>query len=94
MDQLIVHPIFTGLTRPAMIVGVTVDYLSICVMVAMIGFILGNSPLYLMLYVPMHIVGYIACKFDPFCFRIVFKRLSCAYMPNKKIWNCASYEPC
>lgn len=86
-------PIFTGLTRPPMVMGVTLEYMSVCAMGALCLFILAGSPLYLVAYLPLHVVGWLACKVDPNIFRILMKRVDCAYSPNKKIWGCNSYEP-
>lgn len=38
--QLDISPVFTGLTRPPMLLGVTMDYLGINIMVALCAFIL------------------------------------------------------
>ena len=92
-DTLTISPIFTGLTRPAMVMGVTLEYMSICAMAALCLFILADSPLYLASYLPLHIFGWLLCKMDPNIFRILMKRADCSYSPNKKIWGCASYEP-
>lgn len=92
-EELWVSPIFTALTKPAMILGVTLDYLSICFLVALCLFILADNPLFLAAYLPLHFMGWILCKIDPNIFRILIKRAECAYSPNKKFWGCHSYEP-
>lgn len=92
-EQLTISPIFTGLTRPAMMMGVTLEYMSICAMAALCCFIMGDSPLYLSVYLPLHVFGWVLCKIDPNIFRILMKRADCVYAPNKKIWGCQSYEP-
>lgn len=92
-DELHINPVFVGLTRPPMVLGVTMDYFGISVMSALIGFILFSSPLYLMLFLPLHVIGVIACAIDHNLFRILFKKLDCLNVPNKHLWGCQSYEP-
>lgn len=89
---LLMSPLFNGLTRPPMIMGVTMDYLSLCALCALCIFILANSPVYLIIYFPLHLLGWIACKIDHNIFRILLKCADCAYAPNKNIWGCHSYE--
>ena len=92
-ESLDISPLFVGLTRPPMMFGVTMDYLGISIMVALCGFILFSSPLYLFLYIPLHVFGAIACAIDPNIFRLIIKNTECLNTPNKKIWGCQSYEP-
>lgn len=93
MDDLMISPIFAGLTRPPMIMGVTVDYLSICFMMTVSAFILSNSFRYLLIYIPLHCLGWLACKVDHHIFRLLSRRLECQNVPNKRLWGCQSYEP-
>ena len=86
-------PVFTGLTRPPMIFGITLDYLCWCLMTSLGLFILGDSVGYFITYVPLHLVGWMACKMDPHIFRIFLKSLACTYCPNQKLWGCKAYEP-
>ena len=92
-EELLISPLFVGLTRPPMIMGITLDYVCLSFMVAVCAFIIANSIFYILLYVPFHIVGWIACKIDSNIFRIIFKKLSCQTVPNKSLWGCQSYEP-
>lgn len=92
-EKLIISTVFVGLTRPPMIMGVTLDYLSVVMMVILSVTILANNPLCLFLYLPLHVVGWILCKLDPNIFQILFKKADCNHVPNKKIWGCHSYEP-
>ena len=43
MEKLWESPVFVGLTRPSMIMGVTAEYLSLCFMIAVCAFILTDS---------------------------------------------------
>lgn len=92
-EVLTINPLFVGLTRPPMMLGVTMDYLGISILIALCGFILFASPIYLLTYLPLHVIGVIACAIDPNIFRLLFKKLHCLNVPNKTIWGCQSYEP-
>ena len=92
-EALTINPVFVGLTRPPMMFGVTMDYLGISVMIALCGFILFSSPVYLLIYIPLHVVGVVACAIDHNIFRLLFKKLECLNVSNKRIWGCQSYEP-
>ncbi len=92
-EQLIISTVFVGLTRPVMMFGVTMDYLGISIMITLCGFILFSSFAYLLIYIPLHLIGVIACAVDHNIFRLLVKKLDCLSVPNKKIWGCQSYEP-
>ena len=92
-EALDISPLFVGLTRPPMMFGVTMDYLGISVMIALCGFILFSSPLILLTYIPLHVMGVIACAIDHNIFRLIVKKLECLNVPNKRIWGAQSYEP-
>lgn len=90
---LYVSPLYAGLTRPPMIMGVTLEYAGIMIICVMCLFILMDSPWYMLAYLPLHSIGWIACKFDQHIFSILHKRLCCLNVPNKHLWGCQSYEP-
>ncbi len=92
-NGLHISPIFTGLTRPPMMLGITVDYLFVCFLSSYGLFMLTSKPLFLIGYIPMHIFGWIVCKIDPNFFRVLMKKIECPNVRNKKIWGCQSYEP-
>lgn len=91
--ELNISPIFTGLTRPPMWFGITVDYLFICFLLSYGLFMLTGLPAFLVVYLPMHLFGWIVCKFDPNFFRVLIARTECPNTINKKIWGSQSYEP-
>ncbi|MBU0455994.1 MAG: VirB3 family type IV secretion system protein [Pseudomonadota bacterium] len=93
MEELLrINPVFSGLTRPPMMMGITMDYLSLCILFVISLFILLNSLTYLLIYLPLHAIGWLACKVDPNIFRILLKRIEFTNVPNKKWWRCQSYE--
>jgi len=91
--SLDISPLFAGLTKPPMVAGITLDYLCVSCLLAICSFIIMDSPLYLVIYVPLHVVGWVLCKIDPNIFSILMKRAEFAYSPNKAFWGCKSYEP-
>lgn len=92
MEVLWSSPVFVGLTRPPMLFGVTVEYLSICFMLTISAFVLTNSFRYLMIYIPLHLIGWLACQVDRHIFRLLSKRWECQPVPNKYLWGCQSYD--
>lgn len=92
-QNLDISPIFTGLTRPPMMLGITLDYLGVSCLFSLCLFVMAGNPFYLLSYLPLHVFGYLACKSDPNIFGILMKRVECLYMPNRSIWGCQSYEP-
>ena len=89
-----VDPLFVGLTRPATAFGVTYSYFIIEAMVSVITFLVSDSLLGLLLVLPMHGVGYAACRYDPRIFDLTFKRF--ARVPpvrTKSYWRCNTYRP-
>lgn len=92
-EEISVHPIFAGMTRPPMFLGITLDYLMATAFLVIVCFMLSNSAKFLILYIPLHIIGWIGCKVDPNFFRVFMKKTLCLRVPNKSVWGSQSYEP-
>jgi len=92
-QEISVHPIFAGMTRPPMFLGITVDYLMATVLATLMIFMTFNSAKCLLMYIPLHIFGWIGCKIDPNFFRVLMKKPNKFGMTNKRIWGAISYEP-
>jgi type IV secretion system protein VirB3 len=93
-ESLDIHPIFGALTRPAMKGGVTLGYHGLNIMVSMTALIALGSPLYLLMYLPIHAFGWLVCRDEPRYFEMVFNRLkNIPNSPNQFIWGVRSYEP-
>jgi len=91
--ELHINPIFGALTRPAMTAGVTFEYHTLNLMISMCAFI-GVSPLYGLIFVPVHLFGWVVCRYDIQFFKICSKRfLSLPQNPNKSLWKVRAYEP-
>lgn len=93
MEDINVHIVFQALTRPAMILGVTVDYFMLLLITVLILFMQSKQPATLLLWVPLHVIGWVICKVDPFIFNVLLKKLDFIVVPNKKIWGCKTYAP-
>lgn len=91
--ELTINPLFGALTRPAMVAGVTFEYHMFNLMFSMCLFI-GLSPLYGLVFLPLHIFGWAVCHYDTHFFTLCAKRfLGLPQMPNKSIWKVRAYEP-
>lgn len=93
MDTLSVSPLFLGLTRPPMLLGVTIDYLCVALIIAMSIFILTGQFKALCLYFPLYLLGWVACQIDARLFSIMTKKASVGRARNYRYWGCQSYEP-
>jgi type IV secretion system protein VirB3 len=92
-EEIRIHPIYSGMTRPPMFLGITLDYLMITTFVTIVAFMLTNTAGFLVLYIPFHLIGCIGCKLDPNFFRVLMKKTICHGVPNKPLWGCQTYEP-
>lgn len=92
MSTLKSSPIFNALTRPAMTLGVTFEYHIINLMVSMCVFI-GFAPLYGLIFIPLHVFGWLVCRYDIHFFAICAKCYLLPHTPNKTLWKVRAYEP-
>jgi type IV secretion system protein VirB3 len=89
-----IDPVFLGLTRPAMLFGVTQSFFVINAMVCMIGFLGTGSFLPLFVGGPLlHGIGYIACARDARTFDIWFVKARFLKCLNRVHWRANSYDP-
>lgn len=88
------QPLFTALTRPQMIAGVTYPYFVLNLIVATEVFLLAKSFAALLLFAAGHAAGYAACLEEPRRFDLWLARLSRARaVPNAGLWGGNSYRP-
>jgi type IV secretion system protein VirB3 len=92
-EELMISPVFLALTRPTMFLGVTAEYLFFCFVVSYGAFALTSHPLFMILWIPLHIFGIIVCRIDANYFRVILKNSECPGTMNKKIWGTKNYEP-
>lgn len=87
------HVLCVALTRPAMIYGVSLNYLGINVGVVMSTFILCKSLWIVLLIMPLHVVGVSLCAIDSRIFDLLLGYLRVFNAANQDVWRCQSYEP-
>ena len=92
-ERLDISPVFNALTRPAMMMGVTLEYCAASFIFSMCLFIFLGSLPWIGIYFPLHMAGWIGCRFDYNIFNVLFKKMECLGVKNKKLWGCVSYEP-
>ena len=91
--EIMINPVFGALTRPAMMAGVTFEYHMLNLMVSMCAFI-GLGILYGFIFFPLHVFGWLICRYDMHFFSICSKRiLNLPPMPNITLWRVRAYEP-
>jgi type IV secretion system protein VirB3 len=88
-----VDPVFLGLTRPAMYLGVTHSFFVLNLLVCLIGFLAAHSWIALLLAVPIHGLGYLACLHEPRIFDLVLTRAArCGRCRNRRFWGVSTYD--
>ncbi len=91
--QLAKDPLFVGLTRPTMILGVSTGYAMVNMMITVVVFINYSSFLIIPISVVVHLIGYIACFNEPRIVEIITNKLSkCNKCPNKTFHGANSYK--
>ena len=92
-EQLDISPIFNGLTRPALFFGVTIECFMLVGIISLCAFILSSNLLYALVFIPLHVCGWLCCKMDQDIFSILERRSTCGFSGNKEVWGGQSYEP-
>lgn len=92
------HTCFVALTRPAMMIGVTLHFLVYAVMVNLVmvfAFSKLGAPWFFYIFpAPLsYVFGRMACHRDPRFFELIRGNARFAGFQNKKVWRCVSYEP-
>ena len=83
-----------GMTRPLMMFGVTYSYFIIEAMGATVLFLMGNNLLYLLIVIPLHVLGVLLCKWDARFFDILFRVAQRARpVRNRPRHRCNLYLP-
>jgi type IV secretion system protein VirB3 len=63
--RLQADPLFQGLTRPAMLLGVSYTFMVVNFMVIMVVFLNTKNPAMIFMALPVHGVGYLICMREP-----------------------------
>lgn len=76
-----------------MAAGVTFEYHLLNLMISMCAFI-GFSPWYGLVFIPLHLFGWMVCRYDLHFFKLcVIRYLGLPQLLNKSIWMVRAYEP-
>jgi len=93
---LIADPVFLAVTRPPMRWGVTYSALLACGLVAIEAFLLTRNLLWLLVYLPLHALAYLACLREPRFFELALlwaRTGGPAVFGNLRFWRASSYSP-
>jgi type IV secretion system protein VirB3 len=93
-QELETDVLFAGATRPAMIFGASFDFAIINVFTAAMALIATGNPLYMLMALPIHAIGFIVCLNDPQFFSV----MKCwiiliSTCPNRWFWGKSTYNP-
>lgn len=94
MNRLSADPVFSALTRPQMLGGVTYSYAVLNLIVTIEAFLISKSFLSLLIAVVLHLAGVLGCLRDPRFFDIWLTRVkTCPRVRNHAFWSANSYAP-
>ncbi len=88
-------PIYGALVRPALYMGISIEYYPIALMVVCI-FYIGFNPIYgLISCLPVYLFGYFVCKYDPDGFRVLIAYVQVLLDEGriKKVAGAITYDP-
>ncbi len=87
------YPLFVGLTRPPMYLGVTQTFFLFNALPCFIFFILSMKIIIAGLcFALLHLVGMVLCWDEPNFFNILVGKFSLSNH-NQSFWGCNSYDP-
>ena len=87
-------PLFVGMTRPAMLLGVTYSGLIINMMVVVPAFVMLNSFWPLLAALPIHILQWVLCRWEPRFFDLILVWLRTkGSAKDRHIWKGSTYRP-
>jgi type IV secretion system protein VirB3 len=93
-SRLVSDPIFTALTRPQMVGGVTYGYAVFNLIVTLELFLITRSFAVFAVALVLHLIGYLGCLREPRFFDLWMTRLQqCPRVKNFWFWGANSYRP-
>ncbi|MBU0801520.1 MAG: VirB3 family type IV secretion system protein [Alphaproteobacteria bacterium] len=98
-EDVDIDPVFIGMTRPPMVIGVPMEFFGISFIVFGIGMILFTALsskilFFICITLPLHACGYIATEKDPHWMSVWLTKLNkCAPTRNRGYWRSNSYRP-
>jgi len=94
MARLDSDPIFSALTRPQMVAGVTYSYAVFNLIVTIEAFLITKSFWALLAAAVIHAIGYVGCLHEPRFFDLWITRVSrCPRVRNYRFWSANAYRP-
>ena len=94
MSRLTSDPVFSALTRPQMIGGVTYAYAVFNLVLTVEAFLISRSFWALALAAVVHAVGYVSCLREPRFFDLWMTKVrTCPRVRNFAFWQANSYRP-
>lgn len=94
MSNLATDPIFSALTRPQMIGGVTYSFAVANLIVTLELFLITRSPLAFVFAAIAHGIGFVGCVREPRFFDIWLTKISrCPPVRNARFWRANVYRP-
>lgn len=87
-------PLFVGLTRPPMLLGVSYLFFLANVFIAMIGFIATSDIRFVAMALPIHMIGRYFCSKEPLFIELYrIKADKCSRCVNRFYHGANSYDP-
>jgi type IV secretion system protein VirB3 len=93
MERTSTNTLFLALTRPAMVMGVTMEAFYLNLIIALCAFLLTKNIFFGFLWVPLHMVCVVLCRIDKRFFTIFLCNTRLGKTRNTRIWKGESYEP-
>ena len=93
---IIEDPLFVGVTRPAMAMGVTYSALLINGIATVEMFLLTRNLLWLLVFIPIHGMFLLVCKNEPRFFDLLLlwgRTRGPGLLSNVRFWHANSYSP-
>ena len=87
--KLVADPLFLGLTRPSMILGVSYVFASLNILGSLMAFVITNNFIFLIIILPvLHGVAYLICLKEPLALEIlIMKSSNFMQCSNKTFYN-------
>lgn len=87
-------PLFKGLTRPAMFLGVSFTFSAMNLLLSLLGYILTKNLFILLFFMPLiHSIGYVICFNEPLFLELFLVRnQKCMKCKNRGYHNSNSYD--
>ena len=93
-NKVMSDPLFVGLTRPPLLFGVSYTYFVVNAMISLIGYIGTSDFRFLMIALPIHMIGYYLCSKEPLFIELFKVRAEkCNRSSNKFYHGANSYDP-